>query len=121
MMNSITIDGNVGRAEMKTVGGQKLLKGSIAHTEWNPKNKTEVTHWVNFSVWGDKAERLEPILTKGAFAILHGRLRTFSYEGKNGKVNGFEVNVFEAAAVQRKGLAEERAPAGREDDGDLPF
>lgn len=71
----------------KTPGGQSVTSFSIATNRvWSDKggSKQEETEFHNIVVWGRQAEIASQFLIKGSLALIEGRLRTRSWQDKNG-------------------------------------
>lgn len=65
-----------------TKNGNPVLKGTIAnHTGYGDNDKT---HFINFSVWGKRAEGLVSHLTKGKQIIVTGELHSNTWETDDG-------------------------------------
>lgn len=79
-MNLLTIAGRLGRdAELKeTPAGKAVVNFAVAVDIGRGENKQ--TLWVDCSLWGDRASKLAPYLTKGKQVTLAGDvgLRTFT-------------------------------------------
>ena len=70
----------------------------------------KVTTWVNFTLWGGRAEALAPILTKGKQVAVSGEVSLREYEKRDGTTgSSLEVNVREITLV-----------GPRQDDGHPP-
>lgn len=78
-MNNITIAGNVGKdAEVRhTQSGDAVAGFSVAVSEGKDK-----TTWFNCSLWGDRAAKLAPFITKGAKITVSGAVSARSHDGK---------------------------------------
>jgi len=88
-MNKVILIGNLGMdPELKyTQGGGAVLRLRIATTEsYVDKNKQrqEKTEWHTVVVWGNRAEALNKILSKGRSIGVEGRLQTRQWEDKDG-------------------------------------
>lgn len=71
----------------KTPGGQSVTSFSIATNRvWSDKAgaKQEETEFHNVVVWGRQAEIATQFLTKGSLVLIEGRLKTRSWQDKNG-------------------------------------
>ncbi len=70
-----------------TPGGQSVTGFSIATNRvWNDKagGRQEETEYHNIVVWGRQAEVASQFLTKGSLVMIEGRLRTRSWQDKQG-------------------------------------
>lgn len=71
-----------------TAGGQPVSSFSLATNRvWTDKagQKKEAAEFHNIVVWGRQAEIASKFLTKGALALVEGRLQTRSWEDKQGQ------------------------------------
>lgn len=98
-VNKVILVGNLGRdAETKfTAQGVPVTKFSIATSRrWKDQGSgdwKEETEWHNVTLW--RSENLAPYLTKGKQVYIEGRLRTSSYEDKEGQKRSFTEVVAE--------------------------
>lgn len=87
-LNKVLLIGRLGLdPELKyTQGGQAVLRMRLATTErWSDKGeKKERTEWHTVIVWGNRAEALSKILTKGREVYIEGRIQSRSWEDKEG-------------------------------------
>ena len=90
MVNKVIIIGNLGRdPELRnTQGGNPVCSLSVATTrKWRSKQSNETveeTEWHRVSVFGKSAENCANFLAKGRQVYVEGRLRTRSYDDKEG-------------------------------------
>jgi single-strand DNA-binding protein len=88
-VNKVILIGNLGRdAETKfTPSGAAVTRFAIATTRsWKDQQSSEwkeETNWSNVVLW--RQENLANYLTKGKQVYVEGRLRTHSYDDKDGK------------------------------------
>jgi single-strand DNA-binding protein len=70
------------------------------------------TTFVNCTIWGFQAEAASESITKGTPIVVVGKLRSYTYDNKEGaKVTAFEVNVESVAVdVKRAAKAEPADP-----------
>lgn len=68
-------------AEVRYTQGGKAVAGFSAafDTGWGDNKKTV---WLDCSLWGERAEKVAPNLTKGLLILVEGDLGTREYEGK---------------------------------------
>lgn len=130
-LSVITIAGHLGRdAELKAVSGQAVCEFSMAVTHKRGRDDGSTT-WYRASVWGARAEKLAPMLTKGKAVLVVGDLIPREYRGKNDELRvSLDVRVnsieFLGGAAERgedrptsSGRpAPQPAPA---DDDQIPF
>lgn len=92
-VNKVILVGNLGRdAETKfTAQGVPVTKFSVATARrWKDQSSgdwKEETEWHNVTLW--RSENLAPYLLKGKQVFVEGRLRTSSYEDKEGQKRSF--------------------------------
>ena len=88
-VNKVILLGNLGKdPEVQTFdNGMKKASFSLATTE-KFKNKegvlTEETEWHKIVIWGKQAETAETYLRKGSQLFVEGRIRTHSWDDKDG-------------------------------------
>lgn len=89
-MIKLIVSGRVGQdAELKTVGDTMVCSFSVAHTEKvYGTNRSEKTVWIQANIWGDRAEKLKPYITKGTYVVVEGAGGLSVYTQKNGEVAG---------------------------------
>lgn len=71
-----------------TPAGQSVTSFSVATNRvWNDKtgNRQEETEYHNVVVWGRQAEIASQFLKKGSVVLIEGRLRTRSWQDKEGQ------------------------------------
>lgn len=137
-MNKIIVIGNLGRdPEMRyTASGQAVTSFSVASTRrytTSSGERREETEWFNVSAWGKLAELCNQWLTKGRQVYVEGRLRSRSFEGRDGQTRfSNDINLTDVQFLGRAGGADEM-PAYDTDTGmgeagpapeavdDLPF
>ncbi len=88
-VNKVILVGNLGKdPDVRTIeSGRKVANFPIATTEvYRDKNgeRVENTEWHNIVLWGNQAEVAEKYLQKGNQVYVEGKLRTRSYEDKEG-------------------------------------
>ncbi|MFN6944734.1 MAG: single-stranded DNA-binding protein [Cytophagaceae bacterium] len=143
-VNKVILVGNLGRdPEIRAVdSGRKVANFSLATTEsYKDRNgeKVDQTEWHNIVFWGPVVDVIERFLKKGSQVYIEGKLRTRSYDDKEGvkkyitEVMGQNMTLLGAprgsemgsspAASERTAsspAAVENVPADSEVD-DLPF
>ena len=84
-MNTITVIGNVGRdPELRYANsGTAVLKFSIADNYGRDENKK--TSWHNVTVFGEMAENVGAVLSKGQRVIVIGRNEESEYTTREGE------------------------------------
>jgi single-strand DNA-binding protein len=100
-LNKVTLIGNLGNdPSIQTLEGNvKVAKFSLATTEnykdSNGQNQT-VTDWHNIVLWRGLADLANNYLKKGSLVYVEGKLKTRSYDDKDGQ----KKNVTEIIAEQ---------------------
>ena len=127
-MNKIMVIGNLGRdPEMRyTPNGQSVTSFSVASNRkytTSTGERQEETEWFNVSAWGKLGEVCNQYLTRGQQVYVEGRLRSRSYEGRDGQMRF--VNEINLTDVHFLGLSaqtgQEVDDTSGEDPDDLPF
>ena len=127
-MNSITVSGTVGNAELKYLqSGDPVLAFSVA----DGQGKDKPTIWWNCSIFGKRAESLANYVQKGGKVTVVGTVSEDQYTDKNGNdKKAMKVRVSDIALQGGKEQAEEprraapapEAQAEIDDDGsDIQF
>jgi single-strand DNA-binding protein len=88
-LNKVTLIGNLGiDPETKTINEKLVLtKFTLATTESYKDEKGEkhsATEWHNIVLWNKQAELAAKYLKKGSKIYLEGKIKTRSYENKEG-------------------------------------
>ena len=115
-INRVAISGNLTRdSELRsTQGGTSILGMGVAVNERRKNASTgeweDYPHFVDCTMFGTRAEKLQPYLTKGAKVAIEGRLRYSSWEKDGQKRSKLEVVVDEVEFMSRKDGAQ-AAPA----------
>ncbi len=120
--NCIHVVGNVGKEVTfnYTPNGTALLKFSVAVKRPFAKDKTD---WFNIVQYGKGAEALKDYVTTGRQVSVQGRLETYEFDGKNGKVRGVQIvaeDLFLCSGGKKCQTTEEEV-AETADDGEDPF
>jgi single-strand DNA-binding protein len=121
-VNKVILVGNLGKdPELRyTPGGQPVCDLRIATTDsYSGKDgeRKETTEWHTVVVWGKQAENCSQYLSKGRQVYVEGRLRTRSWDDKEGKkryATEIVANTvqFLGGGGGGGGGGERRAPAG---------
>jgi single-strand DNA-binding protein len=87
-VNKVILIGRLGAdPEIRyTPGGQAVATLRLATTEWvgQGEQREERTEWHRVVAWGKLAERCNEYLKKGRQVFIEGRLKTRSWEDKEG-------------------------------------
>ena len=98
-LNRVILIGNLGQdPELRyTQSNQAVLSLRMATTESffdnNTKERKETTEWHTVVVWGKRGEALNKILSKGSRIAVEGRLKTRSWDDKNGGGKRYATDV----------------------------
>jgi single-strand DNA-binding protein len=123
-MNRVILFGNLcADPELKmSGGGMAVLKLRMATNDRrkNGDQWEEVAEYHNVTVFGKRAEGLGSFLTKGTSVLVEGKLRTSSYEDRDGnKRTKTEVVADDVKVTSKKGDRAQSRPAPIEDEGAL--
>src|SRR4051812_24328099 len=88
-INKVILVGNLGKdPEIRSIeNGRKVSNFTLATTEsYKDKNgeRVDQTEWHNVVFWGPIADVIERYLKKGSQIYVEGKIRTRSYEDKDG-------------------------------------
>lgn len=136
-MNIGTFAGRLGRdGEVRTTpSGKQVLNFSLAVDTFGGGDKKE-TLWVACAIWGERADKLAPFLTKGKQVTVSGDIGLRSYTTQAGEARAeITCNVqrltLQGGAEKSAERQAERAPAAMsaqrsapvqdEFDDDIPF
>ena len=131
-VNKVILVGNLGKdPEVRHLeGGTAVASFSIATTEvYKDKTGTrqEQTEWHNIVVWRGLAEVAEKYLKKGMTIYIEGKLRTRSWDDKEGhkrystEVVGDTFTILSKKENQSSGNIEQSDASGPKTGDDLPF
>ena len=123
-MNSITVSGTVGNAELKYLqSGDPVLAFSVA----DGQGKDKPTIWWNCSIFGKRAESLANYVQKGGKVTVVGTISEDQYTDKNGNdKKSMKVRVSDIALQGGKEQTEEKParqaqPQQDLTEDDIPF
>lgn len=113
-----------------TQQGRKVASFAVATTEKGYTSKSGVqypdrTEWHNIVLWGNLAEIAEKYLRKGSSVYIQGKMRTRSYDDKNGikryvtEIEGDVMQMLDRRTDNNAAPPQNEAPAQKDDD--LPF
>jgi single-strand DNA-binding protein len=106
-INSVTLSGNLGRdPELRTTtSGSHILTFSIAVSD-RTKNANgewvDYTNWVDVVVFGNRAEGLSRVLSKGMRVTIQGKIRYSSWEKDGQPRSKIEVIANDIDFMSRK-------------------
>ncbi len=138
MVNKVILIGRLGKdPDVRHLeGGSTVANFTLATSEtYKDKagNRQELTEWHNIVVWRRQAEIAEQYLHKGSLIYLEGRLRTRSWEDKDGnkryttEVEAQTFKMLDRKSDQEPASAPPPPEPERKDvieenpDDDLPF
>lgn len=119
-LNYTALSGNVTRdPEMRTTpGGTSILQVGLAFNDRRKNPQTQqwedVPNYIDVIIFGNRAEAMSRILTKGMHIAVQGKLRWSSWEDKNGggRRSKIELMADEIDLMSpRQGNAPQAAPA----------
>ena len=122
-LNRVILIGNLGQdPELRfTQSQQGVLSLRIATTEsyfdTNTKERKELTEWHSVVVWGKRGEALNKILSKGSRIAIEGRLKTRSWDDKNGGGKRYATEVVANNVILLGGRGEGGGGAARSAGG----
>ncbi len=87
MNNTITIIGHVGQNPLEKIfaSGKKVVKFSVAVSEYAPVDKRSDTLWIDVQAWNELGDRVLSHITKGREVVIDGKLTLDKYTDKNGR------------------------------------
>ncbi len=128
-LNMVHLIGNLGAdPEFKlSQGGLAILRLRLAISEKVKKGDAyeDKTEWINASIVGKRAEALHKFLEKGQQVSIVGKIRTSSYEDKDGgKRYKTEIHIDDLILLgsrKNQGNAPTQNAQQQEDADDIPF
>lgn len=131
-VNKVILVGNLGKdPEVRHLeGGAAVANFPLATTEtYKDKNgnRNEQTEWHNIVVWRGLAEVAEKYLKKGMTIYIEGKLRTRSWDDKEGnkryttEVVGDSFTILSKRENNQAGSQDDGGPAIPKTGDDLPF
>lgn len=122
-MNVFNAIGRVGRnAQVRyTPAGKAVAGWSLAVDDGWGQNKQTV--WLDCSLWGDRAEKLAPFITKGAQIGVTGSIGTREHDGKTYvTLRVHDVTLIGGKIESRQTEpSRQAAPVADEFPDDIPF
>lgn len=128
-MITITVAGNVGKDPvLRSHNGTPVLGFSVASSSL--QNGEKVTQWVDVSIWGKRAESLEPFITKGAKVTAIGEGSLIEHNGKTYlKCRAYDISLqgsgqpAQQRSETRQAPTQQRSapPENFDEDSDIPF
>jgi single-strand DNA-binding protein len=125
-MNNLSATGNIGSdAEVRhTASGAVITSWSFALSSgYGDKRKTT---WLRCNLFGDRGEKLAPMLLKGTQVAVNGEISLNEYVAKDGtNKSSIELNVSNVTLLGKKDSAEKSptkvAQPAEEFEEDIPF
>ena len=124
-INVVNISGNLTRDPelRRTAGGTAVLGFGVAVNDRRKNRQTgeweDCPNFVDCTMFGTRAEKLEGMLTKGTKVCILGKLRYMSWEGDGRKRSKIEVIVDDIELMSRREAAS--APVPDDIDEAIPF
>jgi len=85
-MNELTLIGHVGATRLAQAGETPVLNVSLATSR--RIGEREYTDWTSVKVWGERANKLNDHITKGARLMVRGRPEARGYQKGDGTIAG---------------------------------
>jgi single-strand DNA-binding protein len=125
-MNNLSATGNIGSdAEVRhTASGAVITSWSFALSSgYGDKRKTT---WLRCNLFGDRGEKLAPMLLKGTQVAVNGEISLNEYVAKDGtNKSSIELNVSSVTLLGKKESSEKSttkvAQPAEEFEEDIPF
>lgn len=118
-MLEITLTGSVGSSKLVTTAGKSsVLNVNIATNR--KLGDREFTDWTSVKIWGERAEKLAPHVSKGMKLLVSGRPEARGYTAADGTAKAeliVHANEIEFLSAKPKDAAEE--PAHAEESAEL--
>lgn len=128
MLNKVSLIGRLGKdPEVRHLDNDRTVANFNLATSEKYKNKAgeqvEDTQWHNLVIWGGQAKVAEKYLRKGSLIHAEGKIKTRSYEDKEGQKRYVtEILVDSFLMLSKNDSAEQAANRVAEaHDADLPF
>ena len=110
-VNKVIVLGNIGRTPevKKTAGGTTVCTFNVACTEKYTKDgqKVEETEWVSCVAYGKTGDTISTYFGKGSEIYIEGKMKTRSWEDKNGGSKRYAteviVNEFKFTSGSKRG------------------
>ena len=126
-INMATISGNLTKDSVlrRTAGGFPILSGSVAVNDRRKNPQTgeweDYPNFIDFSIFGKRAESLEQHLTKGTKVCISGRLRWSQWERNGEKRSKVEVIADEIEFTKKQQTQQAQYVEPFYYDEDIPF
>jgi single-strand DNA-binding protein len=111
-MNSLNATGRVGAdAELRyTEKGTAICQFSFALQDGYGDNR--VTSWLRCSVFGNKAEKVQPLIRKGSLVAISGSIRNVELPNKDGvKQSKLECRIVDVTLLDKRADGDNLKPA----------
>lgn len=120
-MFEVKITGNVGTCRLVAIAGKTpVLNISLATNR--RVGEREFTDWSSIKIWGEKAQKLAPFISKGTKLLVSGRPEARAFKSNDGTakaelvVHANEVEFLSSRADQGEALEQAHA-----EEADLPM
>ena len=119
-MLKIELIGNAGTCRLVTTADKSPVLNISMATNRKVRER-EYVDWVSVKVWGERAERLSPHITKGTKLLVIGRPEARAYKANDGTAKAeLVVHANEIEFLSAKGKADPGdAPDHSEEPGEL--
>jgi len=112
-MNKVVVSGNLTRdPELRAVGSTSILEIGLAVNERIKENNEWVDrpNFFNVTVWGNRADALSKMLSKGSKVLISGRLRWSQWETDGQKRSKVEIVADDVELCGQRNQIESHVP-----------
>lgn len=115
-MLEIKITGNVGTSKLVNAAGKSpVLNVSLATNR--RVGEREFTDWTSVKIWGERAQKLAPHITKGTKLLVTGRPEARAFKANDGTAKAeLVVHASDIEFLSSKGSRDESPEHAEEDD-----
>lgn len=126
-VNKVILVGNLGKdPEIQTFDSYKRASFPLATTEFSRDrdgNEVQHTEWHNIVLWRGLADIAEQYLHKGGQVYIEGKIRTRSFEGKDGQkryITEIQAENLVLVGSRRDGGPAENGPSAQAQPAAMP-
>jgi len=122
-MLEVKTTGNVGSCRLVAAAGKTpVLNISLASNR--KVGEREFTDWSSVKIWGERAQKLAPHISKGTKLLISGRPEARAYKGNDGLAKAeLVIHANDVEFLSGKGQTDGGGgnPEHVEEDAELPF
>jgi len=122
-MLEVKITGNVGTCRLVTAAGKSpVLNISLASNR--KAGDREFTDWSSIKIWGDRAIKIAPYITKGVKLLVSGRPEARAFKANDGSVKAeLVVHANDVEFLSGRGQTDnsQQKPEPTEEESELPL